>query len=86
MGGLLMALGGILGFIGWIWLIIIGFKVGGALWGIINIFFEPITGLIFCIVKKTGWNAFALMVVGWIICIVGASMSGYASGSYSTGM
>lgn len=85
MGGLLMALGGILGLVGWIWLIITAFQTSGAVWGIINIFFQPITGLIFCVMKKTGWKQFGIMVVGWVICIIGASMSGYATGSYSVG-
>lgn len=66
--GILALLGGLIMLVGWIWLIVTGFKVGGALWGILNIFFQPITGLIFCIVKKAGWQPFIVMVIGLILC------------------
>jgi len=62
-----IGLGLLLMLIGWIWLVVTGFKVGGALWGILNIFFQPITGLIFCIMHKTGWGALILMIVGIVI-------------------
>jgi hypothetical protein len=65
--GILTTVGCIVFLIGWIWLIITGFKVGGALWGIINIFFQPLTGLIFCIVKKAGWQPFIVMLIGLIL-------------------
>lgn len=65
--GILTGLGGLVMFIGWIWLIVVAFKQAGALWGIINIFFQPITGLIFCIVKKTGWLQFGIMILGFIL-------------------
>lgn len=63
--GILIAL------IGWVWLVVIGFKTGGALWGILNIFFQPITGIIFCVMHKTGWLPFALMIIGNVIAIIG---------------
>lgn len=62
-----VGLGFLLALIGWIWLVVTGFKVGGALWGILNIFFQPITGIIFCVMHKTGWAALGLMIVGIII-------------------
>ena len=65
--GTLAGLGGLILFIGWIWLIVVAFKEAGALWGIINIFFQPITGLIFCIAKKTGWMQFGIMILGLIL-------------------
>jgi hypothetical protein len=65
--GILTALGCLIFFIGWIWLVITGFKVGGVLWGIINIFFQPLTGLIFCIVKKAGWQPFIVMLIGLVL-------------------
>ena len=44
--GILASLfGSLLFFVGWIWLIVLGFKHGGALWGILNIIFQPITGI-----------------------------------------
>lgn len=66
-----MGIGGLIAFIGWIWLIVIGFKEGGPLWGILIIFFSWIAGLIFCIMNKTGWVPLALMIVGGIISGVG---------------
>jgi hypothetical protein len=69
--GILAWVGCLLIFVGYIWLIITGFKVGGALWGILNIFFQPITGLIFCVVKKAGWQPFLLMVAGIILAGIG---------------
>jgi len=79
-----MAVGGILALVGWIWLIVVAFKSSGAVWGIINIFFQPLTGLIFCAMKKVGWQQFGIMVLGWVICIAGGAMSG-AMSSYSAG-
>ncbi len=66
-----MGLGILIALIGWVWLIITGFKEGGALWGILNIFFQPITGIIFCVMHKTGWFALALLIIGNIIAGVG---------------
>ena len=70
-GGLVIALGTVIFLVGWIWLIVIGFKTGGVLWGILNIFCQPVTGLIFCIMHKTGWVPLVLIVVGNIIAGVG---------------
>ncbi len=63
--------GVLIAFIGWVWLVVIGFKTGGALWGILNIFFQPITGIIFCVMHKTGWLALALLIIGNVIAIIG---------------
>ena len=65
--GILAGLGGLMMLVGWIWLIVIAFQTSGAVWGIVNIFFQPITGLIFCIVNKTGWMQWGIMVVGLLI-------------------
>ena len=75
MGSILMAVGGLMALIGWIWLIVVAFKASGALWGIVNIFFQPITGLAYCITQKLGWQQFGIMVGGWVLCILGAAMS-----------
>jgi hypothetical protein len=66
-----MGVGMLIALIGWIWLIVIGFQKGGALWGILNILCQPITGLIFCIMHKTGWLQLALIIIGNIIAGVG---------------
>lgn len=66
-----IGIGILIAFIGWIWLIVIGFQTGGPLWGILNIFFQPITGIIFCVMHKTGWLQLALLIIGNIIAGVG---------------
>jgi len=73
--GILGILGAIVAFVGYIWLVVIAFKTSGALWGVINIFFQPLTGLIFCIVKKVGWMQWLLMVVGVILMMAGGGFN-----------
>lgn len=65
--GILAMVGLAVMLIGYIWLVVTAFKVGGILWGILNIFLQPITGLIFCLVKKAGWQPFIVMVVGLVL-------------------
>ncbi len=71
-GGLALGLGLLIAVIGWIWLIVLGFQKGGALWGILIILFSWLAGLVFCIMNKTGWIPLILMVVGGIISGIGA--------------
>ena len=66
-----MGIGGLIALIGWIWLIIVGFKEGGALWGILIFFFSWLAGLVFCIMNKTGWVPLAMMILGGIISGIG---------------
>ncbi len=82
MGGILIGLGGLIAVIGWIWLIVVAFKTGGALWGILVFLFNWLAGLIFAIVNKTGWTQLGMMVLGWILVIIGAMMSGGGSYTY----
>ena len=69
LGGL--AIGGLVAFIGWIWLMVLGFKQGGILWGVLIFLFSGIAGLVFCIVYKTGWVPLILLIVGGLISGVG---------------
>ncbi len=71
-GGILFALGFLLFLVGWIWAVVLGFQKGGALWGILNFLFSPISTLIFCITQKDGWIQFGLQVVGILLYFVGA--------------
>jgi hypothetical protein len=64
-------IGGLIYLIAWIWLIVVAFNSGGILWAIINIIFQPLTGLIFCIVKKTGWLQLSAMILGLVLASVG---------------
>ncbi len=68
-------LGGLLVLIGWVWLIVIAFQKDGALWGILNIFLQPVVGIIYLIVKKAGGLQVALMIVGFIMMGVGLGSS-----------
>lgn len=67
----IMGIGGLITLIGYIWLIVIGFQKGGALWGILIFLFSWIAGLVFCIMHKTGWVPLVLMIVGGIISGIG---------------
>jgi uncharacterized membrane protein YgdD (TMEM256/DUF423 family) len=79
---ILAMLGGLVFLVGWIWLVVVSFKVGGALWGILNIFIQPLGGLIFCIVKKAGWQQFIIMVIGLVICWGFGGAALLSSGKY----
>ena len=71
-GGLFMGLGSLIALIGWIWLIIIGFQKGGALWGILIFLFSWLAGIVFCVMNKTGWTQLAMMIIGGLLAVVGA--------------
>lgn len=73
-GAGIAGLGGLIAFIGYIWLIVVGFKQGGPLWGILIIFFNYLAGLIFCIMFKTGWVPWILMVLGGLVAGVGVGL------------
>jgi hypothetical protein len=80
----LTILGSLLILIGWIWLIVLGFKKGGAIWGILVVFSSIIVGLLFCIVKRDGWIPWAIMFAGWclIMFIVQPWKQGLAGAAY----
>ena len=67
--------GGLLFLIGWIWLIIVAFQKDGVLWGVLNIFFQPIMGIIYAIINKAGWTQVALMIVGLLLAGAGMGSS-----------
>ncbi len=70
MGALIGVVGALIFIVGYVWTIIIAFNKGGGRWGIICIFFPPITSLVFCLIKKTGWLQFALMILGLGLTLV----------------
>lgn len=72
---ILMILGGILIFIGWIWNIVVSFKTGGTLWGVLNIFFQPIVGIISAAMKKTEWAPVGVMILGIVLYLIGGGMT-----------
>ncbi len=73
--GILLTIGGILVLVGWIWNIITSFKMGGALWGILNIFFQPIIGIISALMHKTDWMPVGVMILGLILYFIGGGMA-----------
>ncbi len=72
---ILLILGGILIFVGWIWNIIVSFKMGGTLWGILNIFFQPLVGIISAAMKKTQWAPVGVMILGIILYFIAGGMT-----------
>ncbi len=71
---ILVMIGGILLLVGWIWNIVVSFKMGGTLWGVLNIFFQPIVGIISAFMQKTQWPPVGLMILGLVLYLVGGSM------------
>lgn len=63
-------LGAILCVVGFVWLMILAFREG-AVWGLLNIFFQPLAGLIFCISIGKGWKQFLMLVGGAILFGIG---------------
>ena len=57
--------------IGWAWLAITAFQKGNYFWGILIILFHSVAGLIFAIVKKTGWSEYSVLLIGMILLFVG---------------
>lgn len=56
---------GIIAFAGWIWTIISAFKIGGVLWGILNIIpIQPLIGVITFLVGKVDRRPIGLMAIG----------------------
>jgi hypothetical protein len=76
---ILLAIGGILMLVGWIWNIVTSFKTGGTLWGVLNIFLQPIIGIISAIMGKTQWTPVGVMILGMVLYFLAG---GAASMSY----
>lgn len=75
-------LGGLLMFVGAIWLIILAIQTGTTtgekvLWAAVNFLCQPLGGIIFFIVKKVGLVPLILVIIGAILLGVGNySMAG----------
>ncbi|MDI1240547.1 MAG: hypothetical protein PSX80_01340 [bacterium] len=57
--------------IGWVWNIVTAFKMGGTLWGILNIFLQPFVGIVSAILKKTSWIPVGVMLLGLLLFLLG---------------
>lgn len=72
----LAAIGGLLVFIGAIWLVIISIQTGQTtgekiLWAVVNFICQPIGGIVFFIVKKQGLVPLILVIIGMILSGIG---------------
>ncbi|QYU67047.1 hypothetical protein J4558_19120 [Leptolyngbya sp. 15MV] len=76
---ILFAIGGILILVGWIWNIITSFKMGGTLWGVLNIFLQPIMGIVSAVMGKTAWPPVGVMILGIILYFIGGGMTAMSS-------
>ncbi len=77
MGTLLLGLGGIMLFIGWIWLVIEAFKVN-ILWGI-GCILLPIIDLIFAIIHwEVAKKPFGIYLTGFILVVLGTVLFPHA--------
>ncbi|MGC2236598.1 MAG: hypothetical protein WA584_10580 [Pyrinomonadaceae bacterium] len=74
---ILGGLGGILMLIGLVWTIITAFKMGGTLWGVLNIIIcvQPIIGIVSAAMKKAEWVPVILMIIGSVLSGIGWSAS-----------
>ena len=68
---LFMAVGGIMLFIGWIWIVIHAFKNGKVLWGLVSLFI-PFGALVYCFVGGPGSKPASFYLVGFVLYLVGA--------------
>lgn len=71
----LFYIGVILVLIGQIWLVILALLNGRTLaeklvWSILNLILQPVTGIIFFIVKRTGLVPLLLAIIGTILMLV----------------
>jgi hypothetical protein len=67
--------GAILVLVGWVWNVAAAFKMGGALWGVLNLFLQPLVGIISAAMKKTQWVPVGLMIVGLIVFLASGGWS-----------
>jgi len=77
---LFLSLGGLLMFIGTIWLIVVSIQTGQTtgdkvIWALVNFFCQPLGGIVFYIVKKQGLVPLILVIIGAVLTGVGWSAS-----------
>lgn len=75
---LFASLGGLLLFIGAIWLIVIAIQTGQTtgdkvIWALVNFFCQPLGGIIFYVVKRQGLVPLILVIIGSILTGFGYS-------------
>ena len=73
-------LGGILAFIGAIWLVVTAVQTGQTtsdkvIWGLVNFFCQPLGGIIFFVVKKQGMVPLIIMLIGMVLTFLGGGFN-----------
>ncbi len=71
--GIICVIGSILMLVGIVWTIITAFKMGGTLWGVLNILLcvQPIIGIVSAVMQKAAWVPVILMTIGTILSTIG---------------
>ncbi len=82
--GILGLLGFILLLAGMIWLIIVAIQTGEttaekAIWAVVNFFCQPLSGIIFYVMKKQGLIPLIMVIVGWLILVLSGAAGGLMS-------
>ena len=77
---MLAGLGGLLAFVGAVWLIVTAVQTGKdttdkIIWALVNFFCQPLGGIVYYIVKKQGLVPLLLVIVGWVLVFVGGGLS-----------
>lgn len=73
---LFTSLGGVLIFVGAVWLIVIAIQTGKttgekAIWALVNFFCQPLGGIVFYFMKKQGLIPLLLIIIGYVVFGVG---------------
>ena len=73
---LLVGLGGLLMFVGAVWLVVVAIQTGKTtgekvLWALVNFFCNPLGGIVFFIVRKQGLVPMLIAVVGFLLYMGG---------------
>lgn len=89
MAGILLMVGYLLMFVGWVWMIVTAIQTGKdgsekAIWGVVTFLCGIVGGIIFYVVRKEGKNPLMLQVAGWVITII-AMVVGGGTASFNMG-
>jgi hypothetical protein len=84
-GFLLIALGGVAGFVGWIWLLVVAFQESVP-WGLGSLL-VPFVGLIFAFLHwAEAKRPFLVWVLGIVLAVAGAALGAIAAQPAATGV
>ena len=81
MAGILVMLGYLIYFVGWVWMIVTAVQTGKdtsekAIWGIVNFFCGILGGIIFFVVRKQGKTPLMVEALGVVLIIVAMVLGG----------